>query len=618
MKTFEQKISRFVLLGLCVLLVGAVYIINKELSSKEGILSAIITPQPASGGGTPGGSSGQLQYNNAGALGGISGATSDGATVTFATGSLIATDLKADGSAGLSILNSSGTSVALFGAGPGTGISLNGTTNIGSASTDYIQIAGGTGTTTLTATGGSTNINISLVPKGTTGQVMVGAGTVSNVALTFGSAGVGTGFYSTGVNELSLAIAGTRRWSWQSNSIRGIAGAAAAPNFTTIADPDTGMWVGTGVTGFTTDATDLGRFTVDGSLSGLLVGTTTPFNPSGITVTRGQFYNSSINTNVLSIGGGAGSGNTFAVFNAASTAQQIRLGFITTYSVFDFVNNQGLVRSSANLTHDVATASAHIWSLNNVATELMRLNSTGLGIGIAPVTTFHVHKASANSQIQITDGTSGSAETDGLELGTNFSDGTMYIWNNEATALRFGTNNSERVRIDSSGNVGIGTGATVSAKLHTLATTEQLRLGYDASKYFSTTISSVGSATLNLIGTSPTFTFSDPVIFSDRAQQKQGSNIASANDITLGAGNYFVITSTTTINRIATSSWQAGSVVTLQLPSSITLANSVAGGGGFGSVRVSNAGDLTTLGVTVVNLLFNGTEWDVLSVNRLN
>ncbi|KKT62642.1 MAG: hypothetical protein UW57_C0014G0001, partial [Candidatus Giovannonibacteria bacterium GW2011_GWA1_44_29] len=40
----------------------------------------------------------------------------------------------------------------------------------------------------------------------------------------------------------------------------------------------------------------------------------------------------------------------------------------------------------------------------------------------------------------------------------------------------------ERMRITSTGNVGIGT-TTVSAKLHSLATTEQLRLGYDASNY---------------------------------------------------------------------------------------------------------------------------------------
>lgn len=47
--------------------------------------------------------------------------------------------------------------------------------------------------------------------------------------------------------------------------------------------------------------------------------------------------------------------------------------------------------------------------------------------------------------------------------------------------------------------------------------TEQLRVGYDTSNYFKTTINSTGSATLDLVGTSPEFTFSDPVNVPDEA-----------------------------------------------------------------------------------------------------
>jgi hypothetical protein len=117
-------------------------------------------------GGTPGGSTTQLQWNNAGAFGGISGATTDGTTVTFTTGNLVGADLKASGSGGVSILNNTGGVVALFGPGGGTGTSLNGGTNIGAASADYWGFAGGTGTIAMTATGSSANINVNLVPKG--------------------------------------------------------------------------------------------------------------------------------------------------------------------------------------------------------------------------------------------------------------------------------------------------------------------------------------------------------------------------------------------------------------------------------------------------------------------
>lgn len=64
--------------------------------------------------------------------------------------------------------------------------------------------------------------------------------------------------------------------------------------------------------------------------------------------------------------------------------------------------------------------------------------------------------------------------------------------------------------------IGIGTGAP-SAKLHVLSTTEQVRVGYDASNYLSLTVGSTGSATLNLTGTSPEFTFSDAVNVPDEA-----------------------------------------------------------------------------------------------------
>lgn len=52
---------------------------------------------------------------------------------------------------------------------------------------------------------------------------------------------------------------------------------------------------------------------------------------------------------------------------------------------------------------------------------------------------------------------------------------------------------------------------TPAAKIHALGTTEQLRVGYDASNYLSATVDNSGNLTLNLTGTSPEFTFSDPV-----------------------------------------------------------------------------------------------------------
>jgi len=54
---------------------------------------------------------------------------------------------------------------------------------------------------------------------------------------------------------------------------------------------------------------------------------------------------------------------------------------------------------------------------------------------------------------------------------------------------------TERVRILSSGNVGINVSAP-TARLHVISTTEQLRLGYDASNYISATVGSANAVTL--------------------------------------------------------------------------------------------------------------------------
>ncbi len=124
--------------------------------------------------------------NPAGEAGLTYNKTTDELTVA---GSVLTPEVKATSSAGVDIHNNSGTQVALFGAGGGTGSSLVGTTNIGSASADYIQVAGGTGASTFTATGSSTDIDITAVPKGAgkfkvTGNANISGLTASEIVIT--------------------------------------------------------------------------------------------------------------------------------------------------------------------------------------------------------------------------------------------------------------------------------------------------------------------------------------------------------------------------------------------------------------------------------------------------
>jgi hypothetical protein len=153
------------------------------------------------------GSNTRVLFNNSGIVGeySISGtgnvAMTDAPTFTTRINS---PEIRATGAGGVDVHNNAGTQVALFGAGGSTGTSLVGTTNIGSASADYVQIAGGTGASTLTATGSSSNIDLTAVPKGTgkfkvTGDVQISGLTASQLVTTDASKNLTSSAVGTGI-----------------------------------------------------------------------------------------------------------------------------------------------------------------------------------------------------------------------------------------------------------------------------------------------------------------------------------------------------------------------------------------------------------------------------------
>jgi hypothetical protein len=66
---------------------------------------------------------------------------------------------------------------------------------------------------------------------------------------------------------------------------------------------------------------------------------------------------------------------------------------------------------------------------------------------------------------------------------------------------------------------------TASAKVHIAAATEQLRVGYDTSNYYKTTVSSAGAVTFDAVGASAGFTFSDAVTLSENLTIADAKNI---------------------------------------------------------------------------------------------
>jgi hypothetical protein len=99
---------------------------------------------------------------------------------------------------------------------------------------------------------------------------------------------------------------------------------------------------------------------------------------------------------------------------------------------------------------------------------------------------------------------------------------------------------------------------------------------------------------------------SNPLINGGRLQQKQGADVTSANNLSLGAdGNTFEITGTTQINLIANTNWQNGSEITLFLASGITVKHGQATSGSNITISLSGAADLVTAAETALTLVLS-------------
>jgi hypothetical protein len=96
-----------------------------------------------------------------------------------------------------------------------------------------------------------------------------------------------------------------------------------------------------------------------------------------------------------------------------------------------------------------------------------------------------------------------------------------------------------------------------------------------------------------------------------RFLKHRGAGIASAATVTLGAdGNAFAITGTTTVKGLVTSGWTAGTRVTLELVSGITINhNDATPGAGAVAILLRAAANLTTSAVYMLDLVYNGTNW---------
>lgn len=92
-----------------------------------------------------------------------------------------------------------------------------------------------------------------------------------------------------------------------------------------------------------------------------------------------------------------------------------------------------------------------------------------------------------------------------------------------------------------------------------------------------------------------------------RLYGKKGDDVVSANNITLGNGNYFDITGTTQINTISATDWTAGSIVVLQFDGAVTVKHATAGTGA--QLQLSASLDFGATAGDMLGLIYDGTYW---------
>jgi hypothetical protein len=121
------------------------------------------------------------------------------------------------------------------------------------------------------------------------------------------------------------------------------------------------------------------------------------------------------------------------------------------------------ITSNAGVGAGALTFSTRSVTTDTAPSERMRIDSSGnVGIGVAPTSyaggsnrTLQIYNsASANAELRISNSTTGTGASVGALIQQAGND--MYVWNASNSFMSFGTNATERARIDSSGNLLVG------------------------------------------------------------------------------------------------------------------------------------------------------------------
>ena len=185
----------------------------------------------------------------------------------------------------------------------------------------------------------------------------------------------------------------------------------------------------------------------------VLIGkTTTALTTVGTRISSG-FISAAASSSSTNLG--ANAGGAISLANTGSTDNN--------FSNIGGYNSNGLVVNQINFintSHSSRTGEIGFSTHDGSSlTERIRIDNSGnVGIGTTSPTSIYGTNLNINdassSALHLTTDNSGTSNFDGFHIIN--SSGIAYLWNRENTATVFATNNTERMRIDSSGRVLIG------------------------------------------------------------------------------------------------------------------------------------------------------------------